>query len=269
MWARRLKVAILVVGGTYVLAAGALSLGYRPFLYPARRDNLEPSVSCGSLVRIETRGAPTVFALYAEAPKGAPTLVRFHGNGEDLVDEAREVQTFHDLGLGVLSVEYPGYGLARAQAPTEPALYDAAARAIGFLRDQGVEKDATVLLGFSLGSGVAAEMAKRGFAGRLVLMAPYTSIPDVISHYAPVLPVGLLVRDKFDTLSKAAAIDVPTLVIHGDRDNVIPPAMGDRVAAALPHATSLVIQGGHHNDLVQCDPSLNVRIARFARGEPP
>jgi pimeloyl-ACP methyl ester carboxylesterase len=267
MWAKRLKIAGALAGGAYVLAAGALALGYRSFLYPARSDDVEPSVSCASLVRITRAGEPTVFALYAPAPSGAPTLVRFHGNGEDLVDEAREVRAFHELGVGVLSVEYPGYGLARDQAPSEPALYSSAERAIAFLREQGVEKDATVVVGFSLGTGVAAEMARRGLATRAVLIAPYTSIPDVISHFVPVLPVGLLVRDRFDTLSKAASIDVPVLVVHGDRDNVIPPAMGDRVAAALPHATALVVQGGHHNDLPEHDPRLYSRIVRFARGE--
>jgi pimeloyl-ACP methyl ester carboxylesterase len=267
MWARRIKLLGAALGATYVALAGVVSLSYRAFLYPAKKQDLDPMTSVGSLVRIEREGEPTVFALYAPAPKGAPTLVRFHGNGEDLVDEAAEVRAYHDLGLGVLSVEYPGYGLAREQKATEATLYGAGERAIGFLNQSGVAKDDVVVLGFSLGSGVATEMARRGLASKLILMAPYTSIPDMVSRFVPILPTNVLVGDHFDTLSKAPAIDIPTFVVHGDEDALIPPTMGDRVAGAFPKAKLHVVRGGHHNDLCSRDPDLRRRIARFARGE--
>ncbi len=248
------------------LASAQLRSAIGGFLTP-RKGWARAQVTCGVLVRIEDEGRPTVFAIHAPAPSGAPTLVRFHGNGEDLVDEVREVRTFHDLGVGVLSVEYPGYGLARKQAPNEPALYDAAARAIGWLRGRGVEPRDTVVLGFSLGSGVAAEMAERGLAGRMILIAPYTSIPDVIAAHAPFVPAGAIIGDRFDTLSKARAIDIPVLIIRGDADEVIPPTMGDRLAASFPNATLEVVQGGQHNDLFARAPTLPARIVRFARGK--
>ena len=269
MWARRLKIAGAALGAGYVALAGAVALSYRVFLYPAKRQDIDPIPTVGSIVRIEHEGEPTVFALYAPAPKGAPTLVRFHGNGEDLVDETHEVRAYSDLGLGVLAVEYPGYGLARTEKTTEASIYRAAERALGFLHDQGVATSDIVVLGNSLGTGVATEMAKRGLAGRLVLMAPYTSIPDMVSRFVPIVPTHALVGDKFDTLAKAPSIDLPALVIHGDEDQLIPPRMGDRVAAAFPHAKLHVVRGGRHNDLCSRDPDLRRRIAGFARGELP
>jgi uncharacterized protein len=101
----------------------------------------------------------------------------------------------------------------------------------------------------SLGTGVAAEMARRGRGQVLVLVAPYTSIVDVALHYVPILPAGLLMADRFDTLDKASSIHARTLVLHGTRDEVVPFGMGRRVAGAIAGATFVPIEGGHHNDL--------------------
>jgi uncharacterized protein len=266
VWRTRLKIAGVTLGATYALTVAVVAFGYRAFLYPAKRNPVEPEAPGASLVRIERDGSPVVYALHAVAPEGAPTVVSFHGNGEELTDEVRLVKALHDQGVGVLAVEYPGYGLAREQSANEDGIYAAAVRAIEYLRDSGVPREQIVVMGFSLGSGVAAEMAKRGLVSRVVLVAPYTSIPAVVSRFVPIVPTNLLIRDRFDTLSKAPSIDVPVLVIHGDSDEVIPPTMGDRVAGALPNVTVHIVRGGHHNDLSVRDPSLYQRIAHFALG---
>jgi fermentation-respiration switch protein FrsA (DUF1100 family) len=96
-------------------------------------------------------------------------------------------------------------------------------------------------------------MARRGRGARLVLVTPYTSIPDLVTDRAPVVPARLLVADRFDTLSKASAIDVPTLVIHGDADEIVPFWMGERVTSAIHGARMLVVAGGRHGDLFARD----------------
>ena len=109
-----------------------------------------------------------------------------------------------------------------------------------------------MLFGESLGTGVAAEMAARGRGAALVLVTPYTSIPDIGEHLTsrfPILPVRLLMREQFATLEKAPRIAVPALVLHGTDDEVVPFAMGQRVAAALPRGRLVSVPGGHHNDL--------------------
>jgi pimeloyl-ACP methyl ester carboxylesterase len=104
-------------------------------------------------------------------------------------------------------------------------------------------------MGISLGTGVAAEMAARGRAATLILVSPYTSISAMAAAVIPFLPTGLLCPDRFDTLSKAPGLRVPTLVIHGEADEVVPFAMGKQVAAAIPRALLRAVHGGHHNDL--------------------
>jgi len=100
-----------------------------------------------------------------------------------------------------------------------------------------------------LGTGVAVEMAARGRGTSLVLLTPYTSITDAAARFAFGLPVGLLMSERFDSLSKAARVALPTLVVHGTRDAVVPYAMGVKLAKALPNARLITVEGCGHNDL--------------------
>jgi fermentation-respiration switch protein FrsA (DUF1100 family) len=149
----------------------------------------------------------------------------------------------------VLLVEYRGYGLSRGAEPSEEGLYDDAEAALDGLAARGVGPDRVVLWGTSLGTGVAAEMARRGRGAALVLVTPYTSLPDVVTDVVPLLPAGLLLPQRFDTLGKTAQIRVPTLVIHGDADEIVPFWMGTRLASAIPGARLLRVAGGRHGDL--------------------
>src|SRR5262249_18969561 len=117
----------------------------------------------------------------------------------------------------------------------------------------------------SLGTGVASEMARRGRGRALVLLTPFTSIPDVAAFHAPFLPMRLVMTEQFDTISKAVEIRVPTLVIPGTMDETVPFFMGERVAPAIANARFVRIEGGRHTDLFQRDPHLLRAIAAFAR----
>ena len=145
----------------------------------------------------------------------------------------------------------PGSGGVSAASgdPSEEGLYADAEAALEVLRRRGIDPSRTVLFGYSLGSGVAAEMAHRGRGSALVLVAPFTSVPAVVTDVAPIFPARLVVRDAFDTLAKAPAIHVPTLVIHGDRDQVVPFWMGKKLSEVVPGARFIAVPGGRHGDL--------------------
>jgi hypothetical protein len=153
----------------------------------------------------------------------------------------------------VLLVEYRGYGGSRGAEPTEEGLYLDAEAALDMLNERGVDRSRIVLWGTSLGTGVAAEMARRGRGSRLVLVSPFTSIPDLVSHAAPFLPAQALVEDHFDTSEKSSAIRIPTLIIHGDADEIVPFTMGERLSHEIPGARLLRVKGGHHGDLFTRD----------------
>jgi pimeloyl-ACP methyl ester carboxylesterase len=257
-------VGCLVAYAFVALAAFALQ---RRLIYPVRGSGAAPELSGATLEKLAGKDGRTVHALYAKARADAPTIVHFHGNGEELADMTDFVAVFRARGFGVLAVEYPGYGLSKPGDPNESAIYEDAEVALRHLiENEGVASANVVLSGQSLGTGVAVEMASRGYGARLVLLSPYTSIVDVANGYFPILPNSLLVRDVFDNEKKAPSIGKPVLVAHGTDDEVIPFALGRRLAGLFPNARFLPLESGRHNDLFLRGDTLVDEITRFCRG---
>lgn len=262
---RMITAALTLAAGLYLALLAAGCLGYRAVLFPAPRSGGVIAPRGATLREIRSKDGVVMPAVHFPAPAGAPTIVHFHGNGETLQSELSLGVELHRRELGVLLVEYRGYGSAPG-APSEEAFYLDAEAALDLLEADGVGRDRVVLSGISLGTGVAAEMAARGRGARLVLIAPYTSIPRLAGRIAPFLPASVIVRDRFDTLSKADRLRVPTLIIHGDRDEIIPFDMGQALAGAITGAKLVTVAGGHHNDLFALHRDLVGVIAAHANG---
>jgi uncharacterized protein len=249
-WAIRFVVGVTAV---YLGLCLVASLAYPRMLFPAPPPRVLPRLDASAqpLSLPQPDGTHTD-AIHFPAPSaGARTVVVFHGNGETVFDQLEYASGLRRRGLGVLLVEYRGYGTTHGPPPAEEALYEDGEVAIAWLLRRGVAPDRIALWGWSLGTGVAAEMAARGHGARLVLLSPFTSIVAMGERVAPILPVSLLMRHRFDTLAKAPRIKQPTLVAHGDADELIPLAMGEAVVAALPEGRLVRVAGGHHADLLQ------------------
>lgn len=254
--------------GAYGLVVGAAWAGHRAMLYPAPQRGEEPPLPGGRLLSVSSAGGRTAWAYHVPAPAGAPTVVFFHGNGEELADTAWFGAELVRRGLGFLAVEYPGYGLAAEHSPSEEAIGEDAAALLEHAAASGVPASAQVLAGHSLGAAVAVEMARRGHGARLVLVSPFTSIRDMVRRIAPFLP-GAVVRDPWDSLRKAETLGLPAMVVHGEADELIPSAMGIRLARALGTEARLVPRAGHNDVFARGGPELLDEIARFARGGSP
>jgi hypothetical protein len=206
---QRLRRVVLVLGGCYLAAMLVVTALQRRFIYqpPAPVAIDAPDAT---IVRTSTaRGLPVV-ALHWPAANGKPTIVHFHGNAEQLADVLWLGRAFHRRGLGFFAVEYPGYGEARAATPSEPHLYEVAETALVHLRDLlHVPAQRIVIEGHSLGTGVAAEMARRGLGARLVLASPFTSLTEIAARVLPIFPTRWLVRDRYDILAKAPELRMP------------------------------------------------------------
>jgi pimeloyl-ACP methyl ester carboxylesterase len=264
---RRTIVRVLyVVVGAYLALCAAARLGYRVLLYPAPPDAPPALPADAMLLTLTAADGVPAHAAYFPAPDGARTIVLFHGNGETIAGGVDLALALRARGVGVALVEYRGYGVSSGNGarPSEEGLYRDADAVLDALAARGVGPERVTLVGISLGTGVASEMAHRGRASSLVLVSPYTSITAMAQRTAWFLPASLLIPDRFDTLAKAPGLRVPTLVVHGDADEVIPVAMGRAVASAIPAARLHIIQGGHHNDLFAVDDSLIDAIAAHA-----
>lgn len=261
--ASMISLVLLLGAAASLLGARALS---RKFVFPTDRVPTLVPPSDVLAWTLRARDGVVVRALELPAPPEARVLVYFHNNRETMVHGLRLGRELRRRGLGVVLPEYRGYGLAHDAGPSEEGLYDDAEAVLDNLNARGIGPSRIVLCGMSLGTGVAAEMARRGRGAALVLIAPYTSLPDVVTDVVPMLPARLLMPDRFDTLRKSHDIRVPTLVVHGDADDVIPPWMGREIAHSIAGAQFLTVRGAHHGDLFMRDGEHLLReIVTFAK----
>ncbi len=240
-------------------------LFYPKLLYPAPRP---PAHAIPLPARCEAlelgRGPATVRALRWAAKAGRPTIAWFHGNGELVEGRVALGEHFASRGFGFVLMEYRGYGRSASATPSEAGLYADADALLRYLRAENPSAP-LVAVGYSLGSGVVSEMATRKLADRFVLVAPFTSITDIASRFAPLLPARLILTERFETLAKARRIEAPLLVIHGAQDEVVPFDMGYAVANAGKNARLVTVRQGHHADVLDVEGGMGMlEIERFA-----
>ncbi len=259
---------MLAIGlaGSYVALCVAARLWYPRVLFPAPRVDAVPPELASRMVELpqEDGGGPTR-ALWFPPPPGARTVVLFHGNGETIFDGVVLAEVLASHGLGAMLVEYRGYGITYGPPPSETSLYADGEAAMKHLAKLGIANDRIAVWGTSLGTAIASEMARRGHGVRLVLVSPFTSAIDMGRRIAPLLPATLVMAHRLDTQGRAKDIAQPTLVAHGDADEIIPFDMGEAVARALPSARFLPVPGAHHNDVLR--PEVLDAITRHLGGE--
>ena len=242
---------VTVILSVYVAVLILLFVLQRQLLFPAGVEppSLERAGLVGLMepVKIVTADGLTLLSWYHRPPTAdAPLVVLFHGNGGTIEIRAAKAKAYIDAGFGVLLVEYRGYG-GNSGSPSEAGLYADGRAALAFAAAQGVASNRWILIGESLGTGVAVQMAVEHHVSALVLEAPYTSVPDVAQSDFPWFPVWWLVRDRFDSADKIARIGVPLFVLHGERDEVIPVRFGRVLfaAATQPKQALWLPNAGH------------------------
>jgi fermentation-respiration switch protein FrsA (DUF1100 family) len=260
--------ALALLAGLYLAVLVALALAQRALIYPAPPPPAEASAVPPGFapILLKTADGLSLQAAYRAAAPGRQTLVFFHGNGSSIDESAVATMQLGARGYGLLLVEYRGYR-GNPGKPSESGLYTDGHAALAWLGAHGVTGERTVLIGNSLGSGVATELAANTQVAGLVLISGFTSLPDVAAGHYPWLPVRLLLRDRYDNRAKLAKVTAPVLVLHGTADTLIPADQGSALAAAAPHAALELLPGYGHELAFQ--PAAQTRtLAWLARLQP-
>lgn len=233
----------------YLLIGLAAFLGQRRLMYFPDRMHTLPAEA--GLVGVEERVLKTpdgarIVAWYGKAKTGEPTILYFHGNAGGLAARAPRIERFMNQGWGVYMMSYRGYS-GGTGSPSETANVADARLAYGALLLEGVEPASIILYGESLGSGIAVRIATERPVGGVVLDAPYTSIVDVAAQAYPFLPVRPLLADRYESTKYIAQVRAPLLILHGERDAVIPVRMGRELfrLANEPKRLATFADGGH------------------------
>ncbi|CAN2535189.1 putative+protein [Methylocapsa aurea] len=258
-----LKWALLATVCVYVLAAAGLGLFQRRLLYLPDTRHIPPHEAGLDGVEelpLATADGETIVAWRAPPREGRPVLLYFHGNAGGLVDRVARFRNFIGEGYGFLAIAYRGYA-GSSGTPTQDGLmrdaeaaYDAAREAYAPAR--------IVIVGESLGSGVATRLAARREAAALVLDSPFTSAADVAASRYGFLPVRWLMLDHFRSDLAIRNVHMPVLIVHGDQDGVVPIALGRRLFELANEPKSFIrVPGGQH--LVVGLANVFPRVARW------
>ena len=178
------------------------------------------------------------------------TLLWFHGNAGNISHRVENIKLLHDKAkINIFIFDYRGYGRSEGKV-SEQGTYRDGEAAIGFMQKE-LRGDAKhlIIFGRSLGAAVAAEVASRFECRALILETPFVSIKEMAKTVFPLLPLGPLLQTRYDILEKLAKVKAPILVLHGDRDDVVPYEQGRKVFAAAPEPKQFyTIRGANHND---------------------
>jgi hypothetical protein len=248
----------------FLIAAAIVYLGFLLLLYiTQRRIVFRPDPTLADLaasglaeqmteIAIKTTDGLTLTSWWA--PPVRPdrrVIVYLHGNAGHHGSRADRIRDYLAAGYGVLLVGYRGYGGNPGQ-PTEAGLYDDARANLAFLAAEKVRPEHLVLLGESLGTAVAIQMATEFPILALVLEAPLASILHSARARYPLFAFDFLVRDKFNSVGKIGKVKVPLLLVHGEKDRTTAVRFGRMIydAANEPKRAHFIAEAGH-TDLME------------------
>jgi fermentation-respiration switch protein FrsA (DUF1100 family) len=231
---------------------------YHPSRYPSGWWEVQAEVQAQD-VWLHTSDGVRLHAWWIE-PAGARVATLFlHGNAGNITHRVRHIREITAAGSAVLMLDYRGYGKSEGR-PTERGLYADAEAGYEYLRKLGRP---IVAHGESLGTAVAVDLAARRPCAGVILEAPFTSARAMAARVLPV--IGPLLIFSYDSRSKIQRVNAPLLIVHGDRDSIVPIELGRALfESAREPKTFWSVPGGDHNDLVEAaGPRYRERLREF------
>lgn len=232
----------------YLIVLAGVAILQNRFLYFPQRATIEQLTSGG----LRAWPTPDAYRGLVAEPNGSAraTVVVFHGNAGHAGHRSFYAAALTRLGLRVILAEYPGYG-PRTGALGEASLVDDARQTIALAhRLYGAP---LLLIGESLGAGVAAAAGsrERDKVAGLMLITPWDRLETVAAYHFRWLPVGWLLRDRYDSVANLASFDRPVLVVIAERDSIVPARFGEALYRSLSGPRKLVmVNGAGHNDWI-------------------
>ena len=258
---------LLVVACAYAALCLVVFLARDRLVFPIRGGSAgEPArfgLADGALVTIPTGDGATLGAWLLPGSSGgrSAVVVWFHGNGETVAALAPVLREFRPAGVALLAVDFRGYGASTGTPTVAAAEHDVEAVWRWLAARDDLDSGRVVVYGRSIGAGPATLLAATHPAMGLILESPFTSLRAMARVHYPYLP-SALAGSRFDNLSRIAHTRCPVLVIHGDRDGIIPTEEGRALAqAAGPRAEFWAIPGADHNETY--DAGGNEYVRRF------
>lgn len=225
-----LKSALVFALVFYAGLVGLLYFMQRNLMYLPYTARIEPAalgLKQAAEEILQTSDGEKIIAWHIPPRAGKPVILYFHGNGGSIAGRAGRFAALTSDGNGLVALSYRGYGGSTGH-PTETGLMEDAMTAYRFAAAR-YQPGQIVLWGESLGTGVAVALAEKNPVAKIVLEAPFTSTADIAASIYPIVPVRWLMKDQFRSDEKIGNVKAPILVLHGERDAVVPIRFGERL----------------------------------------
>ena len=211
---------------TFILYYSQRSLLYHPSENNYSGDKLNVPID---KVKIKTDDNIELLAWYNNKDiNNYKTILFLHGNAGTLENRIYKINHFKNIEVNFLILAWRGFSGNKGK-PTENGLYRDAKSAVEWLANKGIKEENIIIYGESLGTGVATEIAQnKNFAG-IILESPFTSMVAAAKSKYPIFPVGLLLKDKYESDKKIKNVKSPILIMHGEVDSIVPFWMGKKI----------------------------------------
>ena len=182
-----------------------------------------------------------------------PLVIFFHGNAANITHRVDQIACLHSLGFSVFIFDYRGFGASEGRALSEEDLYRDARGALDYLKARGWPPSRLIYFGSSMGAAIALQMGLEVPPSGVVLECPFTSLREIAWHMTPMtyaLVGWWSIGSAFENIDKIGQLTRPLLILHGDRDIMVPLEMSRRLfAAAREPKMLLVVPGAGHSDV--------------------
>jgi pimeloyl-ACP methyl ester carboxylesterase len=200
-------------------------------------------------ITLSSADGTSIHAWWIPCQGGEGALMFCHGQMGNLSARGFLMKRLLRLKMPILIFDYPGFGRSEGD-PSEQGCYDAADAAYDWLiEERKIPADQIVIMGKSLGGGIATDLASRRVNRALVLVMSFTSTPDVAVHFMPIVPAHWLMRNRFDNLSKIGRSQGAVFLIHGCTDSKIPSWQASKLFEAAPAPKKLLLRDRVGHDL--------------------
>jgi len=241
--------ALTAVAALYAACLVALAWQQRSFLYLPMRETMSPAeagFAKAEVLSLQTADQEKLNTWYVEAKNGKPLFLYFHGNAGGLSDRAERFKLMTADGDGLLAIAYRSY-FGSTGTPTEAGLNIDAETAYAEALRRGYAPERIVIVGESLGTGVAVALAAKKPCAALILDSPFTSALDVAAKTYWMFPTRLLMLDQYHSDQLIGTIHVPVLLLHGTQDGVVPFQFAKTLfELANEPKTFIAVPGGGH-----------------------
>jgi uncharacterized protein len=267
-WRKRVAAtALLVLVAAYSAPLVWLAINQRDIVFAVSTRHVTPAEAgfgAAREVAVTTSDGESLVGWFVAPKPDKPFLIYLHGNAGTLEGRASRLRTLTQDGEGLLAIDWRGYG-GSTGSPSQTGLQRDALAAYEFALRAGADPKKIVLVGESLGTGVAVWLAGERAVAGIVLDSPYSSIVGIGAARYWMFPVGLVARDPFPAERWARRVHVPIFAAAGDADTVIPMRFArGLVAAANEPKTFLEIPGAGH--VVLGRPDVMAKAKSFIAG---